>query len=779
MKIKKILLLVCAVAMLALCSLGASAASIEHDVSEDNVILTDTCGDSCPGHLITGISHFANNIQILSGEHKVTLKDLDVLCAYPDVAFTVEAGAKADVTVEGRVSFNGEIGIKSHGELNIYGDEASQLYVTGCYEGIYVTDDLTVKGGIIYFGTASFPGEGADPARHHLFSLLAEGDGVTVVFEDADVGAVNNNYNIERPYFAENTGYDHIAACGIKAPKLVVKNTVLEVDTGEVFYEEGLTPKAIGIDVADLSVNGSEVKVEAGNCYNSYGIRCTGNASFVNSEVTVTSGEAQNESIGFGAIGAMPVSVVGSDMDLRSGTSGNISFGGYVNMMDVTDSTVYAYGGEAKHHSAGLVGGLLGASGSDVKGYGGAATEVTEPEAGEEGACSEGLVFETIRGTDSEICGEGEKATVSNGISATDIFIDGGVIYGIGSDEGEDSFGIHLEASQMDDGTAIPGKFEVVGGDIVARGETQGLICDDEAFAGVSYKADESGEAQVKTALDSKEFLFGNQYKVSYIGGDVDAENLPADGAYYRDEWYTLPKEAPTAEGYLFAGWMDAYGTFFDAEDDNHVSMSGADMVYIAVWKCLGGKNCILRDFDDLDAKAWYHDGIEYCLESKMMQGTGKTTFEPDTAATRGMIVTTLYRMEGEPKVETQNEFTDVPAGTWYTAAVNWAVEYGIVKGYEDGTFRPDQPITREELAVFLCRMAEYYGLDVTAPELPKQFADKDDVSKWAVPALEWAVDRKIINGLSKETLVPQGNASRAQLATMLYRFLRSLVGEA
>ena len=173
LKIKKIPLLVCIAVLLTVFPFGASAASQEHDIATDNVILTDSCGESCPGHVITGASHFANNIQILSGEHKVTLKDLDVLCSYPDVAFTLETGAKADVTIEGNASLVGENGIVSHGELNIFGDEASYLYASGRFEAIYVTDDLTVKGGTLNFGTASYPSELSNPKKYHLYAMLA------------------------------------------------------------------------------------------------------------------------------------------------------------------------------------------------------------------------------------------------------------------------------------------------------------------------------------------------------------------------------------------------------------------------------------------------------------------------------------------------------------------------------------------------------------------------------------------------------------------------------
>jgi len=790
MKIKKISLLICVVILIELFSIGVSAATQEHDISKDDVILNDSCGDNCSGHVITGDNN-GNNIQILSGDHKVTLKDMTVHCSYPanmkderipdGSALYIADGVKhVELTIEGEVYLHCVYGLYSAAnELVILGNDTSNLIVSGRYEGAYIKNDLVIKGGNTYFGTGAHTGEGS--YKPHLRGLAIDG---TVTFEDAEIEAATSSFpvtsNMSQIYVGGANG--DVASAAIKANELIMKNSQLFARCDSVGYKEGTFPKSIAIDAVEMSVTNSEINATGGKSYNSYGIRCTGNANFTNSEVTAKSGVAQNESIGFNAIGATAVGLNdNASFSLSGGKSDYISVGGYFNMMDVADSTVYAYGGEAKRHSAGMVGGMLSVDGSDVKGYGGVATDtnVIETEYGKEGVFSEGLSFVTIRSTDSEICGEGEKAMISTGVAATEISIDGGVIYGSGYDEGDDSFGIYLEPSEMDDGTPIPVKFELCGGDVVAYGGTQGILADTEDFAGISYKVDENAKTQVKTDLDSKVCLFGNKYKVSYVGGDVDAENLPADDACYRDELYTLPKEGPTAEGYLFVGWKDDNGMFFKAEDDNNVFMNGEDVVYTAVWKCAGGKNCILHKFGDLNAKAWYHDGIEYCFERKIMQGMSKTTYEPDTAATRAMIVTTLYRMEGEPKVEPQSELSDVPADAWYADAVNWAVECNIVKGYEDGSFRPNQPATREELAAFIFRMAKYFGLDVTAPELPDRFADKDAVSKWAVPALSWAVDQSIINGLGKEALVPQGNASRAQLATMLYRFELSLAVEA
>ena len=151
----------------------------------------------------------------------------------------------------------------------------------------------------------------------------------------------------------------------------------------------------------------------------------------------------------------------------------------------------------------------------------------------------------------------GEKAMISNGIRATEITVKGGLIEGRGDAEGEESFGIYMEPSQMDDGTPIPVKFELVGGDVVAYGETQGLLADTEDFAGVSYKADENAEAQVKTDLSGKEFFFGNKYKVSYAGGDVMLKISPPTALITVVNGSPCRKKAQPPRDISFGvGWM-------------------------------------------------------------------------------------------------------------------------------------------------------------------------------------------------------------------------------
>ena len=137
------------------------------------------------------------------------------------------------------------------------------------------------------------------------------------------------------------------------------------------------------------------------------------------------------------------------------------------------------------------------------------------------------------------------------------------------------------------------------------------------------------------------------------------------------------------------------------------------------------------------------------------------------------MIVTMLHRLEGTPKTGNELTFTDVKEGEWYSEAIRWAAANGIVGGYGDGRFGPEDTLTREQLAVILCRYARYKGIDTAAGELKplNGFNDAAAVSEWAVKEMRWAVDEGIINGVGNDTISPKTSATRAQVATMLMRY--------
>ena len=175
--------------------------------------------------------------------------------------------------------------------------------------------------------------------------------------------------------------------------------------------------------------------------------------------------------------------------------------------------------------------------------------------------------------------------------------------------------------------------------------------------------------------------------------------------------------------------------------------------------------------FNDVADKDWFADAVKYVADKGMMNGTSKTTFGPNDSTTRGMIVTVLYRLENEPSAAATS-FTDVVSGQYYTDAVAWANANGIVTGYGNGKFGPNDVVTREQLAAILYRYAQYKKYDVSVGEDTNilSYADAQSVSAYAIPAMQWAGGAGIVNG-SNGKLNPQNNATRAEVATMLMRY--------
>ena len=175
--------------------------------------------------------------------------------------------------------------------------------------------------------------------------------------------------------------------------------------------------------------------------------------------------------------------------------------------------------------------------------------------------------------------------------------------------------------------------------------------------------------------------------------------------------------------------------------------------------------------FIDVNAGDWFYDPVAWAYDNGLMTGTSATTFEPNTSTTRAMIVAILNRLEGGPTADGET-FTDVHNGDWYAEAVNWAASKGIIAGFEDGTFRPNDPITREQMAAILYNYAQWKGMDVSARADLSRYSDQP--SAWANEVMQWAVGKGLISGTSATTLDPQGHATRAQVAAILQRFLES-----
>lgn len=230
-----------------------------------------------------------------------------------------------------------------------------------------------------------------------------------------------------------------------------------------------------------------------------------------------------------------------------------------------------------------------------------------------------------------------------------------------------------------------------------------------------------------------------------------------------------LAQYAPTKSGATFEGWYADKGL---TKKITSVKLDANTTVY-AKWTEAPVSSL---PFGDVKTADWFYNDVKYVYEKGMMAGTAADVFAPNATTTRAMIVTILYRLEGSPAVTGTSSFVDVPAGQWYTDAVNWAAANQIVKGTSATTFAPNDSITREQMAAILYRYAQYKGYDVTKKADLSGYSDNGQVSAYAKDALAWANTAKLINGVTNTTLAPQGNATRAQVSAILHRFCDGVV---
>lgn len=178
--------------------------------------------------------------------------------------------------------------------------------------------------------------------------------------------------------------------------------------------------------------------------------------------------------------------------------------------------------------------------------------------------------------------------------------------------------------------------------------------------------------------------------------------------------------------------------------------------------------------FEDVHENDWFYDEVKNIFEHGLINGTTTTTYEPQTELTRGMIVTILWRIAGEPTVETASTFTDVPENAYYFDAINWGAANNIARGYDEETFAPDRLVSREELAALIYRYAELAELDLTGidDEAFAEFDDAESVLPWFVENMKWAISAGIVKG-DNGMLLPQDCATRAEAAAMVNRFIQ------
>ena len=179
--------------------------------------------------------------------------------------------------------------------------------------------------------------------------------------------------------------------------------------------------------------------------------------------------------------------------------------------------------------------------------------------------------------------------------------------------------------------------------------------------------------------------------------------------------------------------------------------------------------------FADIAESDWFYDDVLHSFFGGLIKGTSNDTFSPDTTISRGQIITILYRLDGEKNLPDSSEVLPFPdvSNSWYSDAVHWATHEGIINGYNNGKFGPNDPVTREQIAVILWRYAKYAGYEMSTGKTMNMFSfdDASDISEFAIAPMQWAYGHSIINGTSSTTLSPQGYATRAQFAAIICRF--------
>ena len=229
-----------------------------------------------------------------------------------------------------------------------------------------------------------------------------------------------------------------------------------------------------------------------------------------------------------------------------------------------------------------------------------------------------------------------------------------------------------------------------------------------------------------------------------------------------------LTKYVPTWRGYTFIGW------YSDRSLTNKVSevYLTRDLTVYAGWRVDENPSTGENPFTDVSEKDWFFDDVLFVYDYGLMVGTGKTLFSPHETVTRGMMATILWRMEGSPIPKGKNRFTDVEAGKRYADAITWTAENGIFADYDKDRFKPDDPITREQLAAIFYRYADYKGYDLTVKGNLDKFKGADKITDYAKTAMQWAVGSDLVKGKSGALLDPQDKATRAEIATMLHHFI-------
>ncbi len=334
-----------------------------------------------------------------------------------------------------------------------------------------------------------------------------------------------------------------------------------------------------------------------------------------------------------------------------------------------------------------------------------------------------------------------------------------------------------LNASNHTGGTEVRGRVEATTSADGYTGDTYCKGCNTKIATGESIPKKDSGDSPSggsSSGGSSSSSGGGGGGGTTYYtltfetngGGSMQAIRAA------RGKTLDLSAYTPMRDGYDFGGW---YADSALTQRITEIKLSGSKTVY-ADWK-KREPDAVKNPFADVNAGDWFYRDVLFSYEKGLMSGMDAAAFAPYANTTRAQIAVIFYRMEGSPAVEGENSFTDVvrDSGTaWFYDAVTWAQQNGIMGGYDNSSFAPNDPITREQLAAIFYRYAQYKGYDTTQGGMAiREFGDYESISDYAMSAMAWAVNTGLVKGDSN-LLYPNGTATRAEIAAMLHRFVEN-----
>ncbi|MBR5381023.1 MAG: S-layer homology domain-containing protein [Oscillospiraceae bacterium] len=638
------------------------------------------------------------------------------------------------------------IGIEADGTLEILGGKVSAEGGGGktASLGIYAKDDISISGGTIQ-------ALGAD-AGEDSFGLNSRNGGLTVTGgKISPVGgtAAHNSKGIEVPGDISITGGMVIAGTGEEAGfnsvGIDTEGSLSITGDGTLVAGVGKTAGNCsgGINArGDITITGGLVMARAGEAgegtTSSIGL-CSSRGRLTvrgaNTELTAAGGKAGGGSDAVNVL--LGVTVDGGTVTARGGTAPFSSGIDIIGPLDITDGIITAVGGDGSAEGGEMIGFSLGIScgtrinisGGELNAAGGAAKHTS---CGILSMWPEEVAF-----------AEGEEEIdITPYKDVCEITVTGGRVKISGGAAEENSYGAFADDS-----------IKILGGEVNASGG------DSEFSVGLS-SAD-------LTISGGKTEAFGQLDAFDYNTLTVSEANRAA----FRIGDDAASAVDSTPEAYLEEFVKYVYAEYYPDSDDDDEDVPAAP----APAAPAGEDNNAAETYTDVSEDDWYYEAVDWAVSEGLMNGMDEDTFAPEDSGTRSTVVTMLWRLAGEPEAE-KSGFKDLDADSWYETAVNWAAEAGIVLGTSEDTFSPDEPITREQVAVILYRYAQAQGLGFKGMWMFRlDYSDAGDISDYAYEAMCWMTMHGVIRGMGDGTAAPQAEATRAQIATMFMRFAEEI----